>query len=142
MSTGQMSKSEIESQLNFKTLEWRFDHLRLIDQRRLPGRLEYFECHKTGDFIEAIKKLVVRGAPAIGCTAAYGLALAAKRGEDLNVAAEALKNARPTAVNLTWAIDRMMKTASAAGDPKGGHSHSPRRCLHVPKNRTARRGTY
>lgn len=113
-----MSKSEIEGQLNFKTLEWRSDHLRLIDQRRLPSKLEYFDCRELADFIEAIKRLVVRGAPAIGCTAAYGLALAAKRGEDLIAAAAALRNARPTAVNLAWAIDRMMEVAaSAGGDP-------------------------
>ncbi len=99
----------IEEKLNFKTLEWRNDYLRLIDQRQLPEQLTYFDCRKTDDLIYAIKELVVRGAPAIGCTAAYGMVLAVKNSEDFNQTAQALKNSRPTAVNLAWAVDRMMK---------------------------------
>ena len=101
-----------EQKLNFTTLEWRGKFLRLIDQRYLPEKLVYFDCHKISDFVEAIKKLVVRGAPAIGCTAAYGMVIAAKNNEDLVKASKMLKGSRPTAVNLTWAIDRMMRIAS------------------------------
>ena len=111
-------RMEIEDKLNFKTLEWRSDYLRLIDQRCLPRELKYYDCREPGDFVEAIKNLVVRGAPAIGCTAAYGLALTAKRGEDIGRVAEILKNARPTAVNLAWAVNRMIKAAvSGSGSP-------------------------
>jgi len=105
----------IEEKLNFKTLEWRKDHLRLIDQRQLPEKLTYFDCRKTDDFIYAIKELVVRGAPAIGCTAAYGMALTVKNGEDFRQSAKAIKNSRPTAANLTWAVDRMMKMIEDSG---------------------------
>jgi methylthioribose-1-phosphate isomerase len=109
----------IEEKLNFKTLEWRGDFLRLIDQRRLPDQLAYFDCHNISDFIYAIKDLVVRGAPAIGCTAAYGIALAAKTGEDLPDCAAKLKDARPTAVNLAWAVDRMMSIAKSGNNDAG-----------------------
>jgi len=109
----------IEDKLNFKTLEWKHDYLRLIDQTLLPGKLDYSDCHQTDDFVEAIKRLVVRGAPAIGCTAAYGIALAAKKRQDINQAANQIRNARPTAVNLTWAVDRMMKLAGEVDNDPG-----------------------
>jgi len=109
----------IEDKLNFKTLEWKKNYLRLIDQTLLPTKLDYFNCREADDFIQAIKKLVVRGAPAIGCTAAYGIALAAKKRQDLKRTANQLRNARPTAVNLTWAVDRMMKLADEVNnDPE------------------------
>jgi methylthioribose-1-phosphate isomerase len=101
----------IESHLNFKTLEWRENALRLIDQRELPQTLSYFDCCETDDFVFAIKNLIVRGAPAIGITAAYAIALAAKRGEEIQKAADLIKASRPTAVNLAWAVDRMTKAA-------------------------------
>lgn len=62
--------------------------------------------------MEAIRKLVVRGAPVIGCTAAYGIAIAAKNGDDLIEASRMLKDSRPTAVNLSWAVNRMMEAAA------------------------------
>ena len=102
----------IDEKLNFKTLEWEKNHLRLIDQRELPNKLTYFDCRKTDDFVTAINELVVRGAPAIGCTAAYGIALAAQNGEDLSVSAKQLRDTRPTAVNLNWAVNRMMEVAA------------------------------
>jgi len=87
--------------------------LRLLDQRRLPAVERYVECSGAADTARAIRDMVVRGAPAIGVTAAYGIALAAKRfrpgrvREDFERAARALVAARPTAVNLAWAVDRM-----------------------------------
>jgi len=101
----------IESYLNFNTLEWRENAVRLIDQRELPQMLSYFDCCETDDFVFAIKNLIVRGAPAIGIAAAYAIALAAKRGEDIQKAADLLKACRPTAVNLAWAVERMVKVA-------------------------------
>lgn len=106
----------IEEQLNFKTLEWRGNALRLIDQRELPRALSYFDCCETDDFIFAIKELIVRGAPAIGIAAAHAIALAAKRGEELIGTANLLKASRPTAVNLAWAVDRMLKVAADTGN--------------------------
>ncbi|HEY8362788.1 MAG TPA: S-methyl-5-thioribose-1-phosphate isomerase [Tissierellaceae bacterium] len=101
-----------------KTLEFKNDVLFLIDQRKLPISYEIFECRNYRDVDFAIKDMVVRGAPAIGATAAYGVVLAAKEfiNEDKNVflskmeeALQILNNSRPTAVNLMWAIARMRK---------------------------------
>ena len=79
----------------------------LLDQRRLPDEEIELECRTVAELVTAIRELAVRGAPAIGVAAAYGLALAAARGDDLDSAAAALASARPTAVNLTWALAEM-----------------------------------
>ena len=95
-------------------LRWNGEVLSLLDQRLLPGREVWIECHNAAEVAEAIKTMVVRGAPAIGVSAAYGLAMAGRRGDDLFSAASVLKAARPTAVNLAWAVDRML---AASADP-------------------------
>jgi len=79
----------------------------LLDQRRLPDERVELVCSTVGELVVAIRELAVRGAPAIGVAAAYGLALAAARGEDIDVAAAALAASRPTAVNLAWAIEEL-----------------------------------
>ena len=79
----------------------------LLDQRRLPDEEVNLECRTAADVAEAIRTLAVRGAPAIGIAAAYGLALAALRGDDLAEAERVLAASRPTAVNLFWALERM-----------------------------------
>lgn len=87
--------------------------LDLLDQRKLPGVEERFPCRTTDDVIYALQTMVVRGAPAIGVSAAFGcaVALAESRGKDwrkiLPEKMEAIRQARPTAVNLAWAVDRM-----------------------------------
>ena len=83
------------------------DRVVLLDQRRLPEEVEYLECRSAAEVAAAIRGMAVRGAPAIGIAAAYGYALAAGRGESLDEAAELLLAARPTAVNLGWAIREM-----------------------------------
>ena len=85
------------------------DHVVLLDQRRLPDEEVEVECSSSAEVAEAIRAMVVRGAPAIGVAAAYGYALAARGGEDLDHAAEILVSARPTAVNLPWAIGQMRR---------------------------------
>src|SRR6185295_16988529 len=89
-------------------LRWTGGALFLLDQRLLPGREVWVECATAAEVAEAIRTMVVRGAPAIGVSAAFGMALAAKRGDDVAAAAAELKSARPTAVNLAWAVDRML----------------------------------
>ncbi|HKC77269.1 MAG TPA: S-methyl-5-thioribose-1-phosphate isomerase [Gaiellaceae bacterium] len=79
----------------------------LLDQRRLPDEVVELRCASAVDVADAICSMVVRGAPAIGIAAAYGLALAALRGEDLAEAERVLAASRPTAVNLPWALARM-----------------------------------
>jgi len=80
----------------------------LIDQRKLPNELVYFECKNYKDVCFAIKDMVVRGAPAIGVAAAYGMALAELNGDDMEKAYLELKETRPTAVNLFWALEKII----------------------------------
>jgi methylthioribose-1-phosphate isomerase len=83
------------------------DRVVLLDQRRLPEEEVELECRSAAEVAAAIADMAIRGAPAIGVAAAYGYALAAQRGEDLGEADRLLRSARPTAVNLAWALDRM-----------------------------------
>jgi len=113
--------------MGFRTLEWRDGNLWLLDQRKLPGRTEEVRIRSAAETARAIREMVVRGAPAIGCAAAYGLALAAReaaRAADPEKvfagAVEELRAARPTAVNLRWALERLSRKRSAllaAGSP-------------------------
>ena len=92
--------------------------LMLLDQRLLPERTEYYACRTTKDVVYCLKELVVRGAPAIGVAAAWGCWLAAREAtengvlntEKLTRLVEEIRLARPTAVNLAWAVERMLKT--------------------------------
>jgi methylthioribose-1-phosphate isomerase len=90
------------------------DAVVVLDQRRLPDEAVELVCRSAEDVAEAIRTLAVRGAPAIGIAAAYGYALAARRGEDVDAAAATLAAARPTAVNLSWALEEMRRLE---GDP-------------------------
>ncbi len=98
-----------------ETLRWREGRLELLDQRLLPERIEYVVCHDAAEVAQAIRDMVVRGAPAIGCAAAFGLALEAARGGSLDAAFDILARSRPTAVNLFWALDRMRAALDARG---------------------------
>ena len=110
----------------FRTLEWIGGiegYLELTDQRKLPGEFVKLRCHNTEQVCEAIKTLAVRGAPAIGVAGAYGLVLALQgvTADDgleraMSVAAQSAKylaSSRPTAVNLSWALDRVVQGAKA-----------------------------
>jgi len=83
------------------------DAVVVLDQRRLPDEEVELRCRSAVEVAGAIRTLAVRGAPAIGIAAAYGMALAAEKGEDVEVAAETLAASRPTAVNLRWALEAM-----------------------------------
>jgi methylthioribose-1-phosphate isomerase len=85
----------------------------LLDQRLLPNEEKWIVCRDASSVAAAIRDMVVRGAPAIGVAAAFGIALAARLGDDVKEAADLLRKTRPTAVNLGWAIDRML---AAGGD--------------------------
>ena len=100
--------------MSIEPLRWKGDALELLDQRLLPEKSEYVACRTAAEVAQAIRNMVVRGAPAIGCAAAFGIALDAKRGAPLEPAYEVLARSRPTAVNLFWALDRMRK----ASDPE------------------------
>jgi methylthioribose-1-phosphate isomerase len=104
---------------------WQHDRVLLIDQTRLPGEFHHIQIANYQQMAEAIKTMIVRGAPAIGVAAAYGMYLGARDiyteevGEFLPLlenVAEELRHTRPTAVNLFWAIREMLKTAYGSGD--------------------------
>lgn len=88
-------------------LIWAGTHLRVLNQRLLPQQESYLDCADAAAVAKAIHEMAVRGAPAIGIAAAYGLVLAAQRGDDYAAAEQVLAHARPTAVNLHWALQRM-----------------------------------
>ena len=110
-----------------QALRWHGDALELIDQRHLPASFETVRCNSATDVAVAIRDMVVRGAPAIGCAAAFGVVLAARRAiaqtresfeQALENAFEQLQASRPTAVNLFWALRRMREfhAATAGSD--------------------------
>ena len=86
-------------------IRWKGDRLELLDQRLLPERTEYVTCRSAGEVAQAIRDMVVRGAPAIGCAAAFGVVLSKGSAEAFDL----LAKSRPTAVNLFWALERMKK---------------------------------
>ena len=105
------------------TVAWKNNSVVFIDQTKLPGKLVYVRCEDYKEVAEVIRKLIVRGAPAIGVSAAFGLALAAQQSNaktmpelrmDLGSAFKTLRATRPTAVNLFWALDRVMRKAGRA----------------------------
>lgn len=111
---------------DFKAVDWRGDCLVLLDQRRLPSEEIYLSVNDVNTAIEAINDMAVRGAPAIGITAAYAVVLAARERrtestgkvnrEALNSDLDRLILARPTAVNLTWAVTRMRRLIDVTED--------------------------
>ena len=107
------------------TIKWEDNNIYLIDQRKLPNRKEWFVCRTVQDVIAAIREMAIRGAPAIGVAAGMGLALGAQSIETENYGvfrkrflemAEQMKSARPTAVNLKWAVERMIKIVEGMHD--------------------------
>ena len=110
---------------DYYSLKWMGHSLSMIDQRRLPLEEVYLEYTEPREVAEAIRTMVVRGAPAIGSAAGFGMALAALQAQsgssesilrDLEKAGNILKAARPTAVNLAWAVDRVLLAAQKAKD--------------------------
>ena len=108
----------------FETLRWRGGRLEMLDQRALPGECTYLSCDSAQAVAAGIRDMVVRGAPAIGCAAAYGVALEALRLKSaapvdfrsgLERAFDELSKSRPTAINLFWALDRMRVRLKALG---------------------------
>ena len=141
-----------------RTVEWDDESVVLIDQRRLPHEESYLRCRQPAEVAAAIRDMAVRGAPAIGVSAAFGVALGARRSpaegaalrRDFEAVCEQLRATRPTAVNLFWAIERMRRrfaqaepraraavregaAGRSAGHPRG------RRCRLPPHGRPGRR---
>jgi methylthioribose-1-phosphate isomerase len=107
------------------------DRVVLLDQRRLPEEEVELSCASAADVAEAIRTLAVRGAPAIGVAAAYGYALAARRGEDLAAAYSVLASSRPTAVNLAWALAQVREADDPAARAREIHAAEVERCRQM-----------
>jgi methylthioribose-1-phosphate isomerase len=111
---------------SFATVRWVGDidgHLVLLDQTRLPSETAYLDCRTVEEVWQAIKRLSVRGAPAIGVAAAYGVCVGVNEGCDFDEVCDYLATSRPTAVNLFWALERMRRAArepSPSPSLKGG----------------------
>jgi methylthioribose-1-phosphate isomerase len=103
------------------------DAVVLLDQRLLPAQEVEVRCTTAAEVADAIRTMVVRGAPAIGVAAAYGYALAAAHGEDLAAADEMLRSSRPTAINLAWALDQIAAEPTAER-ARALHSEEVERC--------------
>lgn len=112
---------------NIRAIRWEHDHLTLLDQRVLPLKESWLEYRDAASVAEAIRSMVVRGAPAIGITAAYGVVLAARQHFDQTSQArrdamakdmQVLADSRPTAVNLFWALQRMQKVIDTSPEDK------------------------
>jgi methylthioribose-1-phosphate isomerase len=93
-------------------IEWRDDHLEVIDQTVLPGRLEVLKLASSGDVVDAIRRMAVRGAPAIGVCGGFGVVLGLDEGIPLSTLVAQIGSARPTAVNLRWAVERVARAAA------------------------------
>jgi len=120
-------------------LRWKSGVLELLDQTRLPGEELWVPCRDYRAVARAIKEMIVRGAPAIGCAAAYGVALGAAQGEPLDKVIAHLRTTRPTAVNLFWALDRMARVRPASAtaleeEAIAIHREDIRACLAIGRN--------
>jgi len=102
--------------MEVRAFYWKGDHLLLLDQRELPRREVWLTLRDHRQVAEAIKTMAVRGAPAIGCVAAYGFVLGVRRGCDPEEVRRTLADTRPTAYNLFWALNRMMDALHSGKD--------------------------
>lgn len=105
--------------MSFRAIEWidATSSLRLIDQKSLPSETRYLDFATPAEIAGAIEDMTVRGAPAIGVAAAFGMVTAAARGDDLAASDKILRASRPTAVNLFWALDRMRRVWEGVSAP-------------------------
>jgi methylthioribose-1-phosphate isomerase len=126
----------------FKTIEWTEDGVRMIDQTKLPASEVYVTCRTYQEVAEAIRSMVIRGAPAIGVAAAMGVALGIKQSSATSVAelrvdyekiAETISKTRPTAVNLFWAVKRMREVFERTLAGTGVASENRSSVTSVPK---------
>jgi len=111
-------------------VRWVRNRLHILDQRLLPHRERYLVCRTVDQVVDAITTLAVRGAPLIGITAAYGLSLA----RDPLAAARKLIAARPTAVNLRWAVERALKAEDRLEEARRIHAEDAEMCLAIGRH--------
>jgi methylthioribose-1-phosphate isomerase len=132
------SKEQIADLLSLskvpKPLVWRGDCLDILDQRLLPHEISYISAKTWQDCHDAIKSMATRGAPVIGICGAYGMALAHQCGENLAEVTVKMKSARPTAVNLMWAVDRIVASDDPVSTALELELDDHRRSFSIAKN--------
>jgi len=111
-------------------VRWKNDRLEILDQRLLPYKEKYLVCRTVDQVVDAIKTLAVRGAPLLGVTGAYALALA----KDRPAAAKKLIASRPTAVNLRWAVERTLKAADPLTEARLIHAEDAAMCEAIARH--------
>ncbi|MDX3189990.1 S-methyl-5-thioribose-1-phosphate isomerase [Streptomyces sp. MN03-5084-2B] len=99
-----------------RTIDWADGAIVVVDQTALPAELRLLELRTVGELVDAIKRLAVRGAPALGAAGALGVALSVHRNGDVRADAELIAHARPTAVNLAWGVERALGKLGQGGD--------------------------
>ncbi|MBV9305132.1 MAG: S-methyl-5-thioribose-1-phosphate isomerase, partial [Acidobacteriaceae bacterium] len=119
-----MSSPAVLTQNTIETIEWTPNGVVMIDQTRLPQEVAFVTCRNYVEVADAIRNMIIRGAPAIGVAAAMGVALGALQSDDLQrdmpIICDTLAKTRPTAVNLFWAIDRMKQVYARIQDSDPG----------------------
>ena len=113
------------------SIRWQEGRLWLLDQRLLPADVVYVERRNAAEVADAITCMQVRGAPAIGVAAAYGMALAARAGDDMDAAAGALIGSRPTASNLAWAVRRVRAADDPVAEAEAIHREDAAMCRAI-----------
>jgi methylthioribose-1-phosphate isomerase len=121
-----------QDQVVVRPVRWAAGRLEILDQRRLPDREVYLRCRSVPQVVEAIRTLAVRGAPLLGVTGAYALALAPARSR--SAAARALIESRPTAVNLRWAVERALRAADPLAEARLIHREEIERCEAIARH--------
>lgn len=116
--------------LRIQPVRWDGGRVVILDQRRLPQRECYLSCRTVAQVVGAIRSLAVRGAPLLGITGAYALALARRR----EAAARALLASRPTAVNLQWAVSRALRASDPLEEARRIHDEEIRRCEAIARH--------
>src|SRR4051812_14880026 len=125
----------------FAPIAWREDALELLDQTRLPADEVWLRCTTAADVAAAIRRLAVRGAPAIGVAAAYAVVLGMREPDaDFEAVRDVLASTRPTAVNLRWALDRMAEVADDGDAALLERAHSIARAQDAADARMAEHG--
>jgi methylthioribose-1-phosphate isomerase len=122
-----------------QTLQWiggSDGHLRLLDQTRLPAETVYLDCRCVEDVWQAIRRLSIRGAPAIGIAAAYGVCIGVASGKAVDEVCDYLATSRPTAVNLFWALNRMREADAARllAEAKAIHDEDREQCAAIGRH--------
>jgi methylthioribose-1-phosphate isomerase len=121
-------------------IDWRDGALVVLDQTLLPGEVRLLELRTAAEVVDAIRRLAVRGAPLIGVCGAFGMVLGLRAGEPLERLVEQVGDARPTAVNLRWAVDQVAAVARSAADPVAAAEAEAVRLLEADQESCRRMG--